>query len=195
MGKKEHEKPEEPEGKREKVTDETATNESSDMNEGSETVNPTEVVAKFEALVKELNEKYLRLYAEYDNFRRRTLKEKADLIKYGGEETILSILPVLDDMERALAHHKDSAPGNSDRHKPLQEGLDLICQKLKNILTSKGVQPMEPKGEVFDPELHDAITNIPATSDDMRGKVAEVVEKGYSLNGKVIRHAKVVVAN
>lgn len=186
MSKKEHEKPE----NQENTTDQAAANESSDVNEGNENLTASEIVAKFEALVKELNEKYLRLYAEFENFRRRTQKEKADLIKYGGEEVILSILPVVDDMERALAHHKDAKD-----HKPLQEGLDLILQKTKNILTSKGVQPMEPKGESFDPELHDAITNIPATSEDMKGKVAEVVEKGYFLNGKVIRHAKVVVAN
>lgn len=183
MSKKEQEKPE----NQENTTDESLTGPDSDTNESG---NPTEVVAKFEALVKELNEKYVRLYAEFENFRRRTQKEKADLIKYGGEDTILSILPVIDDMERALAHHKEAKD-----HKPLQEGLDLILQKTKNILTSKGVLPMEPKGETFDPELHDAITNIPATSEDMKGKVAEVVEKGYTLNGKVIRHAKVVVAN
>lgn len=167
-----------------------ASNPVGDTTEGNENLNAAEVVAKYEALVKELNEKYLRLYAEFDNFRRRTQKEKADLIKFGGEEIILSILPVIDDMERALAHHKDAKD-----HKPLQEGLDLILQKTQKILTSKGVQAMEPKGEVFDPELHDAITNIPANSEDMKGKVAEVVEKGYTLNGKVIRHAKVVVAN
>ena len=165
---------------------ESVGSENTEMNEGS----PEDVVAKFEALVKELNEKYLRLYAEFDNFRRRTQKEKADLIKYGGEETILSILPIVDDMERALAHHKDAKD-----HKPLQEGLDLILQKTQKILSAKGVVSMDPKGQVFDPELHDAITNIPATSDDMKGKVADVVEKGYTLHGKVIRHAKVVVAN
>ena len=183
MSKKEKENPE----NQENIADQASTNEGG---EGNETINPTEVVDKYEALVKELNEKYLRLYAEFDNFRRRTQKEKGDLIKYGGEEVILSILPIVDDMERALTHHKDAKD-----HKPLQEGLDLILQKTKNILTSKGILPMEPKGETFDPELHDAITNIPATADDMKGKVAEVVEKGYSLNGKVIRHAKVVVAN
>jgi molecular chaperone GrpE len=188
MGKKETEQPED--SKQENITDQATDSHNNEVNGETDSVNPTEVVAKFEALVKELNEKYLRLYAEYDNFRRRTLKEKADLIKYGGEEMIVSILPVLDDMERALAHHK----GTKD-HKPLQEGLDLICQKLKTILAAKGVQAMEPKGEAFDPELHDAITNIPATSEDMKGKVAEVVEKGYTLNEKVIRHAKVVVAN
>lgn len=170
--------------------EEKTTTQEGDISKGNENLTAPEIVAKFEALVKELNEKYVRLYAEFENFRRRTQKEKADLIKYGGEEIILSILPVLDDMERALAHHKDAKD-----HKPLQEGLDLILQKTKNILTSKGVQAMEPKGEVFDPEFHDAITNIPATSEDMKGKVAEVVEKGYLLNGKVIRHAKVVVAN
>jgi molecular chaperone GrpE len=174
---------EQPENKQENIGEQTTSEE-------NQTVSPEDVVAKFEALVKELNEKYLRLYAEFDNFRRRTQKEKTDLIKYGGEEIILSILPVIDDMERALMHHKDA-----NDHKPLQEGLDLILQKTKTILTSKGILPMEPKGEVFDPELHDAITNIPAASEDMKGKVAEVVEKGYSLNGKVIRHAKVVVAN
>ena len=191
MSKKEQENPEE----QENITDSTA---GSDTSESNENLEPAEIVAKYEALVKELNEKYIRLFAEFDNFRRRTQKEKADLIKYGGEEIILSILPVIDDMERALAHHKgakDSAPTSSDKHKPLMEGLDLILQKTKKILTSKGVEAMEPKGEVFDPELHDAITNIPATSEDMKGKVAEVIEKGYSLNGKVIRHAKVVVAN
>ena len=187
MGKKETEQPEE---NQENITGQPAAGEATDATEGNENVDPTQVVAKFEALVKELNEKYLRLYAEFDNFRRRTQKEKADLIKYGGEEIILSILPVVDDMERALAHHKDSKD-----HKPLQEGLDLICQKLKNTLSSKGIVPMEPKGETFDPELHDAITNVQAESEGMKGKVAEVVEKGYSLNGKVIRHAKVVVAN
>jgi molecular chaperone GrpE len=182
MSKKETEKPEHQK--------EEATTQGGDANEGNENLTATEIVAKFEALVKELNEKYVRLYAEFENFRRRTQKEKADLIKYGGEEIIVSILPIVDDMERALAHHKDAKD-----HKPLQEGLDLILNKTKNILTSKGVQPMEPKGEIFDPELHDAITNIPATTEDMKGKVAEVVEKGYLLNGKVIRHAKVVVAN
>jgi len=187
MAKKETEQPED---KQENISGKSPIGRDDKANEENETADASEVIAKFETLVKEQNEKYVRLYAEFDNFRRRTLKEKADLIKYGGEEIILSILPVLDDMERALAHHKEAKD-----HKPLQEGLDLISQKLRTILTAKGVQPMEPKGEVFDPELHDAITNIPATSDEMKGKVAEVVEKGYLLNGKVIRHAKVVVAN
>ncbi|HTB30628.1 MAG TPA: nucleotide exchange factor GrpE [Bacteroidia bacterium] len=186
MSKKQTEQPE----NQENITDETTENQGAEVNEETENTNPADIVSKFEALVKELNEKYLRLYAEFDNFRRRTQKEKADLIKYGGEEIILSILPIVDDMERALSHHKEGHD-----HKPLKEGLDLILQKTKNILTSKGVQAMEPKGEAFDPELHDAITNIPATSEEQKGKVAEVVEKGYSLNGKVIRHAKVVVAN
>lgn len=184
MGKKETEKPEETQENIE------AAEQGSEKTEINEADSVTSVIEKFETLVKELNEKYLRLYAEFDNFRRRTQKEKADLIKYGSEEIILSILPVVDDMERAMAHHK-----NTKDHKPLQEGIDLIYQKLKSTLNSKGILAMEPKGEVFDPELHDAITNIPATSEDMKGKVAEVVEKGYMLNGKVIRHAKVVVAN
>jgi molecular chaperone GrpE len=181
---------EQTEGKSENPDNESSENEAVETSEEVESGMGTEVVDKFESLVKELNEKYLRLYAEFDNYRRRTQKEKGDLIKYGGEEIILSILPVVDDMERALAHHKDA-----EDHKPLQEGLDLILQKIKKILSSKGVEPMEPKGEIFDPELHDAITNMPAVSEEMKGKVAEVVEKGYTLNGKVIRHAKVVVSN
>jgi molecular chaperone GrpE len=163
---------------------------SSEMNSTEELVNPIDVVAKYEALVKELNEKYVRLYAEYDNFRRRTQKEKGDMIKYAGEEIIVSILPIVDDMERAISHHKDSKD-----HKPLHEGLDLIYQKLKKTLTAKGVESMDPKGEVFNPDLQDAITNIPAATENLKGTIADVVEKGYTLNGKVIRHAKVVVAN
>src|SRR5580704_14361595 len=104
MSKQEKEKPE----NQENITDEAAANQVGDASEGNENLTSSEIVAKFEALVKELNEKYLRLYAEFENFRRRTQKEKADLIKYGGEEIILSILPVVDDMERALAHHKDA---------------------------------------------------------------------------------------
>jgi molecular chaperone GrpE len=158
--------------------------------EASEMKEEAKLVGDIESKLKEINEKYTRLYAEYDNYRRRTAKEKIELIKSGGEDIILSVLPVLDDMERAIAHHKET-----DDHKPLQEGLELICQKMNKILTAKGVAPMGEKGEVFNPDLHEAITNLPAPSEDMKGKITEVVEKGYTLNGKVIRHAKVVVGS
>jgi molecular chaperone GrpE len=139
---------------------------------------------------KELSDKFTRLYAEYDNFRRRTAKEKIDWVKSAGEEIILKVLPVLDDIERAIAHNKEITDPAI-----LKEGLELIGQKFKTILTSRGVEPMESAGKPFDPELHDAITSIAAPSEDMKGKVVDEVEKGYTQNGKVIRHAKVVVGN
>jgi molecular chaperone GrpE len=168
--------------------------------ESEETLNPQEksaekitedskeeakIVVDIETKLKELNDKYTRLYAEYDNYRRRTAKEKLDLITFGGEETIVSFLPVVDDIERAIAHHKDE--------KAVKEGLELIYQKMVKILTSKGVKPMGEKGEVFNSDLHEAITHIP--SEELKGKIVDVVEKGYTLNEKVIRHAKVVVGS
>ncbi len=143
------------------------------------------IVVDIETKLKELNDKYTRLYAEYDNYRRRTAKEKLDLITSGGEDAIVSFLPVVDDIERAIAHHKDE--------KAVKEGLELIYQKLIKTLTAKGVKPMGEKGEVFNPDLHEAITHMPA--EGMKGKIFDVVEKGYTLNEKVIRHAKVVVGS
>jgi len=142
-----------------------------------------------ETKYKEINDKFTRLYAEYDNFRKRTAREKIDWIKSAGEETILKVLPVLDDIERAIGHNK--AVNDPE---VLKQGLELIHQKFKNILLGKGLEPMEAKGQAFNPDLHDAITSI-AGSEDQKGKVIEEVEKGYTLNGKVIRHAKVVVGN
>lgn len=144
----------------------------------------------FEAKYNDINDKYTRLFAEYDNYRKRTAREKIEWIKSAGEETILKILPVLDDIERAIAHNKTVTDPEV-----LKEGLVLIHQKFKNILSGKGVEAMEAKGKPFDSELHDAITSIAAASEDLKGKVIEEVEKGYTLNGKVIRHAKVVVGN
>jgi molecular chaperone GrpE len=163
-------------------------------NEGAEKImaeDPKEeakIVDDIESKLKELNEKYTRLYAEYDNYRRRTAKEKLELITSGGVDAIISFLPIVDDMERAIAHHKEN-----EGHKAMKEGLELIYQKMVKILTSKGVKPMGEKGEVFNPDLHEAITHMPV--DGMKGKIVEVVEKGYSLNEKVIRHAKVVVGS
>ena len=143
-----------------------------------------------EAKYKEINDKFTRLYAEYDNFRKRTAREKIDWIKSAGEETILKVLPVLDDIERAITHNK-----TVNDPEALKQGMELIHQKFKNILSNKGIEPMEAKGQPFNPDLHDAITSIAAPSEDLKGKVVEEVEKGYTLNGKVIRHAKVVVGN
>jgi molecular chaperone GrpE len=143
-----------------------------------------------EAKFKEVSDKYTRLYAEYDNFRKRTAREKIDWVKSAGEEVILKVLPVLDDIERAISHNKSISDPEL-----LKQGLEIIQQKFKNILVNKGIEPMEAKGQPFDPEFHDAITSIPVGSEDLKGKVVEEVEKGYTMNGKVIRHAKVVVGN
>ena len=134
----------------------------------------------------EMNDKYLRLYSEYENYRKRTTTEKADLIINGSKDMIKAILPVVDDMERAL-----SAMTDADSAK---EGVQLIYNKLMNILSQKGLKPIEAKGEKFDENLHEAVTQFPAAEEGQKGLVVDVVEKGYFLNDKVLRYAKVVVA-
>jgi molecular chaperone GrpE len=136
------------------------------------------------------NDKYLRLYAEFDNFRRRTQKERAELLQTAGKDVIVSLLPVLDDFDRAVRHMDNAADVNA-----VKEGVGLIQQKFKNILSQKGLKEMQSIGTEFDPELHEAITNVPAPTEDQKGKVLDEVEKGYYLNDKVARHAKVVVGN
>lgn len=134
----------------------------------------------------EANDKYVRIYSEYENYRKRTNQEKADLLINGARETVKAILPVVDDLERAL-----SAMADDDHSK---EGVQLIYNKMMNILQQKGLKPIEAKGEKFDENLHEAVTQFPAPDESMKGTVAEVVEKGYFLNDKVLRYAKVVVA-
>ena len=134
------------------------------------------------------NDKYLRLYAEFDNFRRRTTKERIDLLQTAGKEIIVSLIPVLDDFERAAKAMETSTDVNA-----VKEGVALIQNKLTGILTQKGLKPMESIGTAFDADVHEAITNIPAPSNDMKGKVIDEMEKGYYLNDTVIRFAKVVV--
>jgi len=136
------------------------------------------------------NDKYLRLYAEFDNFRRRTQKERVELLQTAGLDVIVSLLPVLDDFDRAARYLDNTTDVNA-----VKEGVALIQQKLKNILGQKGLKEMQSVGTAFDPELHEAITNIPAPTDEEKGKVLDEVEKGYYLNDKVARHAKVVVGN
>ena len=138
--------------------------------------------------LSEANDKFLRLYSEFDNFRKRTAREKIELSKTAGEEIFKSILPLLDDFERGI-----KAAENAKEVEAVKEGMQLIFQKMKNNLQQKGLAEMESKGNTFDPDLHEAITNIPAEDDAMKGKVVDELEKGYTLNGKVIRFAKVVV--
>jgi molecular chaperone GrpE len=141
-----------------------------------------------QAKYNELNDRYLRLYSEFDNFRKRTSKEKLDLIKTAGEDIYKSLLPVIDDFERAI-----KATQNVQDDDPVKQGILLIYNKLKNTLTAKGLEAFESVGKPFDADQHEAITNIPAQSEDLKGKVVDEVEKGYLLNGKVIRYAKVIV--
>lgn len=134
----------------------------------------------------ELKDKYIRLYSDFDNFRKRTAKEKLDMIQSASEGVIRDILPVVDDIERAVANAQEGE---------ISEGVTLIFNKLNHVLTSKGLKPMDAKGDVFNPDLHEAITQFPSPTEEDKGKVFDVIEKGYYLNDKVIRFAKVVVAN
>lgn len=140
-------------------------------------------------IIEEQKDKYLRLSAEFDNYRKRTMKEKAELIKNGGEKAISAILPILDDLERALQNMQ-----KADDVKAMYEGIDLISQKFHKVLSQEGLQKMEPVGETFDTDYHEAIALVPAPDEAQKGKVLDCVQTGYKLNDKVIRHAKVVVA-
>lgn len=142
----------------------------------------TDKVQEMGEKLAELNDKYLRLYSEYENYRKRTNLEKADLLINGSREMMKAILPVIDDFERALAALGD------------EEGVMLIYNKMMKILEQKGLKAMEVKGVKFDENLHEAITRIPAVDEAQKGTVVDVVEKGYYLNDKVLRYAKVVVA-
>ena len=154
----------------------------------SKTAKLEDKITELEAEVAESKDKYNRLYAEFDNYKKRTVKERLDLINTAGRDTISALLPVLDDFDRA----KKSADDDST-NEVFTEGVTLVYNKFKGLLNSKGVKEMTSTGESFDPELHEAITEIPAPSDDMKGKIIDTIEKGYMLNDKIIRHAKVVV--
>ena len=136
----------------------------------------------------DMHNDYLRLMADFDNFRKRTLREKADLLKNGGEDTLKKLLPVIDDFERALG-----ALESSDDIQAVKEGVELIYTKFKNYLEANGVKEIPATGEDFDTEIHEAITTFPAPTSEQKGKVIDCMTKGYKLNDKVIRFAKVVV--
>ncbi len=151
-------------------------------------MNENESAKDWAAELKAVEDKYLRLYAEFDNYKRRTNAERIELFKTAGQEILVSLLPVLDDFDRALR-----AMETASEVAAIKEGISLVNNKFSGILQSKGLKPMESKGEVFNSDLHEAITNIPAPTEDLKGKVVDEVEKGYYLNDKVIRFAKVVV--
>jgi molecular chaperone GrpE len=138
--------------------------------------------------VADLKDKYLRLAAEFENYKRRTTKERADMFKTANQELMTVLLPVLDDFDRARQHTQTTEDANVVR-----ESIDIIHGKLTKALQQKGLQTMDAKGGAFDPELHEAIAQIPAPTEELKGKVVDEVEKGYYLGDKVIRHAKVVL--
>jgi molecular chaperone GrpE len=138
----------------------------------------------------EMNDRYLRLYSEFDNYRKRSARERVEFAKTAASDTFTAILPVLDDFDRAA-----KAMENAEDIAVVKEGMQLIYHKFRSILISKGLEEMNAQGETFDADFHEAITSIPSPDDSMKGKVVDEVEKGYSLNGKVIRFAKVVVGS
>ena len=165
----------------EEVVNEAAEDQQSEEPAEEPEATEADKVQEMGEKLAEMNDKYLRLYSEYENYRKRTTQEKADLLLNGSREMMKAILPVIDDFERALAATED-------------EGVQLIYNKMMKILEQKGLKAMEVKGEKFDENLHEAITRIPAPEESQKGLVIDVVEKGYYLNDKVLRYAKVVVA-
>lgn len=158
---------------------ETAENESAELR------------VAYEAQIAALNDKYLRLYSEFDNYRKRTLRERIELSKTASEEVITALLPVVDDLERAIKAH--TAAGESAS--ALTDGIILIYNKLMNILKQFGLEEIVAVGEAFTTDFHEAVTNVPMPDPEMKGKVVDEIQKGYTLNGKVIRFSKTVVGS
>ena len=145
---------------------------------------------EYQLKVNELNDKYLRLYSEFDNFRKRSLKEKIDLSRTASEGVIIELLPVLDDFDRAI-----SAMATTDNLESVKEGIQLIHAKMKAVFASKGLKEIKSIGENFDTDFHEAITSIPAPSEELKNKVVDEVQKGYLLHDKVIRFSKVITGS
>lgn len=173
------------------VEESTAEAKSKSQNEevAEEMTEKTTELDKLKAEKTELQDKYVRLYSEFDNFRRRTAKEKLDLIHQANSELITELLGIIDDFERGL----DSMEKAEDKG-ALVKGVELIYHKFNNLLNKKGVSLIDAHNQPFDVDFHEALTKIPAPNPDMKGKVIDVIEKGYMLKDKVVRHAKVVVA-
>jgi len=138
--------------------------------------------------LSEMKDKYLRLMAEFENYKKRTFKEKVDFARIAARETMLAILPVLDDFERAKLHAEDE-----NTKEQFSEGVTLVYNKLFSTLEAKGLKKMESTGEAFDPDLHEALSEFPAPSEDLKGKIVDTIEGGYYLNDVILRYAKVVV--
>jgi len=165
-------------------TEESSSSTQADSKESEEAKPELSAEDKY----SELNNRFLRLYAEFENFRKRTNKERLDIITNANAELLKDLIPVIDDFERAIANNKDSEDVVA-----IKEGFSLIYNKYKGILESKGLEPMESEGKVFDSEIHEAVANLPTDDKKLKGKVIEAIEKGYLLNEQVLRYAKVVV--
>lgn len=174
----------------EEVAEQESTTNTSFVENTATNINPSTDTGS-DSQYAELNDKYLRLYSDFDNFRKRTLKEKIEHTKYASADIIIKLLPVLDDFERAIKAFDVS----SDAGQAIKDGMVLIFSKFLTILNQQGLEQMRTAGESFDTDFHEAITNIPAPSPDKKGKILDELEKGYLLNGKVIRYAKVVVGS
>lgn len=173
------------------IQNEENVNETPETQEESTVENPAVEEQKevtIEDKYNELNDRFLRLYAEFENFRRRSNKERLDLIATANAGLLKDLLPIIDDFERAIANNISATEIDG-----VKEGFNLIFNKFKSTIESKGLKQMEAKGQPFDSELHEAIANVPVTDEDQKGKVIDDVEKGYILGEKVIRYAKVVV--
>lgn len=192
MSKKEQEQVKEEELQQEETQIEAQNAEVESQNaeeeEPAKEETPEDKIAALQAELEKSQKEYLFLMAEFDNYRKRTVKEKAELIKNGGEKAMLGLLPVIDDFERAI----DAIDKSSDVE-GLKEGVDLIYNKFMKYLESQQVKPMESTGTDFDADIYEAVTTFPAPDESMKGKVIDTVQKGYTINEKVLRHAKVVV--
>ena len=169
-------------------TDNQAEEPTEGASETKEQEPETDPLTKAQAEIEELKDKYLRSVAEFDNYRKRTLKERAELILNGGAKVIAAILPVIDDMERAMENG-----AKTDDPEVLREGMTLIHQKFLKILEAQGVSKIETEDADFDTDIHEAVAMVPGMGDDKKGKVIDCLQQGYKLNDKVIRHAKVAV--
>ncbi len=185
--KEKQEKAENVEETLENVENEATCNENEQEEQNVEPT-PEERIAALEAELAKEKKEYMFLMAEFDNFRKRTLKDKAEIIKNGAENAMRNILPIIDDFDRAL-----QATATSEDVDAVREGVELIYNKFIKYLESNGVKEMTTTGEAFDADIHEAVTTFPAPSEELKGKIIDTVQKGYSINDKVLRHAKVVV--
>lgn len=158
------------------------------VEENQEEISPESKIEELENTINEQKDKYLRLFADFDNYKKRTAKERLDLLQTAGKDVMLSIIPTLDDLTRAI-----QSAENATDVEAVKEGMVLVKNKLFGSLNQKGLKPIESTGAVFNPDIHEALTKIPAPSEELKGKVIDTIETGYTLNDKIIRFSKVVV--